>query len=316
MSGPITFFSRFPRDRSMPCGCTLHAPPPAGWLGPALVLSQLVGSSQLALRSMSVAVFDQRLIGLRPVGTTKVPMLPLIIVCQPGQRTGSPWTNFGKAFDSQASDEEDEPTATDGSDSQTTGICFGFAPPPQIVEVVLGGQPASAPQGGPNGSLPPGILCGLTLGFGDDGSLETFEDQIAGGLGMNDLVETGGVLTASGASGLTVPVRYDMLPAQVQFVATALSAVVGQTRILALGETGADSARILDFVAATIIDVQLEGSQIHVWLRAHPAAHGDRHRHGRRAAKPLDRKNRAGEIGTAETAPKTPAARRASCESS
>ena len=96
--------------------------PPAGWLSPALVLSQLVGSSQLALRCTSVAVFDQRLVGLRPVGSTKVPMLPLIIVCQPGHRTGSPWTNFGKTFDSQANDEEDEPTAPDDHDSAASGL--------------------------------------------------------------------------------------------------------------------------------------------------------------------------------------------------
>ena len=107
----------------------------------------------------------------------------------------------------------------------------------------------------------------MILGFGDDGSLEVFEEQIAAGLGMSDLVETGGVLTATGIAGLTVPVRNDLLPAQNQAVAAALSAVVGQTRILALGEAGAGSAQILDFVAATIIDAQLEGSQIHLWLR-------------------------------------------------
>jgi len=241
--------------------------PPAGWLSPALVLSQFVGSSQLALRSTSVAVFDQRLIGLRPVGTTKVPMLPFLIVCQPGQRTGSPWTNFGKTIESQESDEGDEGTAADDPDEGALGVCPGFAPPAQIVTVVLGGTPSSAGQGAPNGSLPPGPLSGLILGFGDDGSLETFEDQIAAGLGMNDLVEFGGMLTAGNSTGLTVPVRNDILPAQIQAVATALGAVIGQTRILALGEVGAGSAEILDFVAATVIDVQIVGSQIQLWLR-------------------------------------------------
>jgi hypothetical protein len=238
--------------------------PPAGWLSPAVVLSQLVGSSQLALRSTSVAVFDQRLIGLRPVGTTKVPMLPVLIVCQPGQRTGSPWTNFGKTIESE---EGDEGTATDDPDEGALGVCPGFAPPAQIVQVTLGGTPTSAGQGGPNGSLPPGPLSGLILGFGDDGSLETFEEQIAAGLGMNDLVEFGGMLTAGGIAGLTVPVRNDVLPAQSQAVATALGALIGQTRILALGEVGTGSAEILDFVAATVIDVQLVGSQIQLWLR-------------------------------------------------
>jgi len=206
-----------------------------------------LGISSLAAQESATAAVDQRIYGFRPTRSNAVPLLPIMAL-----PAGSPdaWLEQASA---KATGERDR---------------FGVQPPgDQIVpasdgvpEIVLR-VPAAASSGPISGHMTTPTAWLLPIGRLDvDGAL--LAAQIREGIVNSDLAPFGGEFALREDNTLLIPAPESPSTAAMKHTHAALQAIVGQKRIVPLGEPVKQEGQIYyevrDFAAGRVVDATLE----------------------------------------------------------
>lgn len=207
----------------------------------ALTLSLFRIAGRSHLLSTSVAVFDQKLVGFRPVGAANIPLLPLLV-------------SLALSDLGTGTDDNDEGSA----DVANTDFLL---PGSNFVLIVQPGQTAFPSQ---SSYQPLDPLWGVPLQFGEDGSLNEFVQQVVAGLDFNALADRGGAIVIDGDGDVDVPLQSALAAGQLDDLEAAFSQVIGEPRVLPIGlvQGGTGIGEITGFMAVVVTQVNRTDTQI------------------------------------------------------
>jgi hypothetical protein len=254
----------------------------------ALTLSFFRRAGHDRLECTSIAVFDQKLVGFRPVGSANVPLVPLLVCLDlsrrdgSGSRSGEDRESEHSPGESDSGDDEvgignpsDKDSGKHAADDHDAGDHdksdhdnFGALLPGSSVELTI--QPGQA---GPSrhhhrGQHLAGALRGVPLQFGEEMSLEEYADQILYGLDSESLADRGGEFLMDDSGGADVAVRDGWSPEDAENLEDLFSNLIGRPRVFAVGriQPGGGTARVTGFLAGIITQVTHSGSEIRLSL--------------------------------------------------
>jgi hypothetical protein len=210
----------------------------------------LLGHKDAEPSAAATASMDQRICGFRPVGAVNVPMVPLLVAqtdewpsSVPGTAAGLP-DNYSVA-------------------PRTGAVSAG---PDGVAEIVLHVSTAA-------GALPPAEAnaCWLSLSAAP-GDFTSAAQQIARGLGADDLAAIGGELVLGPDGTLELPAASAPDAAEATALRAALLAIRGQKRIWPVGSVltvgGEPSCQVTGFVAGCVVNCFVDGQSLDIVVQA------------------------------------------------
>ncbi|MBS0265046.1 MAG: hypothetical protein JSS02_24155 [Planctomycetes bacterium] len=210
---------------------------------PTLSLLTAVGQKQLT--AAAVAVWDQKIIGFRPYGTSPVPALPVMALI-------GPWDNLAA-----------DTTTTAGADAGSIPLELL---PGGLFELTIGPVgPASAASRG-TASFERVPVPGVGLQFGPEVSSTAFNEQIVEGLDREALADLEGAIRID--LGERIPLLLGPAAAQLGTSDSAFSSLIGEQRVLLTGHVAPDALTAIPtgFMAVVIVNVQVSGTEIRLKL--------------------------------------------------
>jgi hypothetical protein len=244
----------------------VHARLPVDHLS-ALSLSLFQLARRRHLHSTSVAVFDQKLVGFRPVGSANVPLLPLLVSLQLSDKH----TESGDDGEGRHDGDGEGPHEHDGREpeqGQREDEHSEFLLPGGNFELILQPGLVTVPHHHEHGRHPHGALWGVPLQFGTNGSIEEFSEQIIAGLDFESLTDRRGAILIDGDGDVDVPVHSGLAVGQIEILEALFSRVIGEPRVLPIGHVqgGMGIGEITDFMAVVVTGVHRSNSQIRLSL--------------------------------------------------